>query len=84
MKYSIEYKDGKYTETLEFKGYTATRNWIYTDDGDIRGLCSKDNEFSEQFEKAGFEDFADDIYNTFDVNCWVSDIDDFIQIAELD
>ena len=82
MKYSVEYKDGKYIETLEIKGATVTKTWQY-EEGDVSGLCSKDLDFAEQLDATFDESFCNDIYNTFDNNMWVADISDFIDIIDL-
>lgn len=83
MKYSVEYKNGKYIETLEINGATATKTQQYEEGGDISGLCSKDLDFSEQLEWTFDESFCDDVYNTFDNNMWLADISDFVEISEL-
>lgn len=83
MKYSVEYKDGKYIETLEINGTTVTKTWQYEESEEVSGLCSKDLDFSEQLGPTFDESFCDDVYNTFDNNMWVADISDFVDISEL-
>ena len=51
MKYSVEYKNGKFIETLEVDNNIVTKTWQREDKGEITGLCSHDNDFSEQLEE---------------------------------
>lgn len=50
MKYGVEYKNGKFVETLEVDGCIAHKTWKREDCGEINGLCTKDADFAEQFE----------------------------------
>lgn len=78
MKYSVEYKNGKFVEVLEVNGYEATKTWQREDDGEISGLCSHDLDFSEQFQNVLDTDALERIYDMFDSNMLVSDMEDFI------
>ena len=84
MKYSVEYIDGKFVETLEINNHIATKTWIRKEDEFVDGLCSDDEDFSTQLENFVDESEANDIYNTFDTNTWVADIEDFIEIFTLE
>ena len=79
MKYSVEYKNCKFIETLEVDGHTATKTWKREDRGEISGLCSKDKEFSEQLEELLDEDVLDAVYDLFDCSMLVADMEDFIR-----
>ena len=79
MKYSIEYKDGKFIETLEVNETTVKKTWQYVEFEEIRGLCTKDLDFSKQLETTFDENFCDDVYNTFDNDMCVSDFSDFVE-----
>ncbi len=78
MKYSVEYKNGKFIETLEVDSHTVSKTWQREDKGEITGLCSHDNEFSEQLKELLDEDVLDYIYDLFDNSMLVADIEDFI------
>ncbi len=79
MEYSIKYENGKFIETLRVDGHTASKTWKREDA--FLGLQSRDKDFSEQLEELLDEDQCNDIYNTFDTNMWVSDIEDFIMLS---
>ena len=79
MEYSIKFENGKFIETLCVDGHTASKIWK-RDDTNF-GLRSRDKYFSEQLEELLDEDQCNDIYNTFDTNMWVSDIEDFIMLS---
>ena len=83
MKYSVEYKDGKFIETLEVDSHTVSKTW-HREEGTISGLCSKDKDFSEQLSELLDEDDCDNVYNSFDNNTWVADIEDFVMISGLE
>lgn len=78
MKYSVEYKDGKFIETLEVDSHVVTKTWQREDKGEITGLSSYDNMFSEQLEELLDEDVLDHINDLFDNSMLVADIEDFI------
>lgn len=78
MKYSIEYQNGKFIETLEVDNNIVTKTWQRKDTGKLIGLHSKDNEFSEQLKGLLDEDVLNDINDLFDNNMLVSDIENFI------
>ena len=78
MKYSVEYKDGKFIETLEVDNNIVTKTWQREDKGEITGLCSHDNEFSEHLEELLDEYVLDHINDLFDNSMLVSDVEDFI------
>lgn len=84
MKYSIEFKDGKFIETLEVDGHTATKTWKREKDGNLNCLQCHDKEFYEQLEEMFEEDVTDGIYETFDNNLWVADIEDFIMLNNVE
>ncbi len=81
MKYSVEYRNGKFIETLEVDSHTVSKTWQREDKGEITGLCSHDNEFSEQLEELLDEDILDYVNDLFDNNMLVADIEDFIANA---
>ena len=78
MKYSVEYKNCKFIETLEVDGHTATKTWKRENGEDISGLRSHDKEFSEQLEELLDEEVLDSIYDLFDNSMLIADIEDFI------
>lgn len=78
MKYSVEYKNGKFIETLEVDGHIATKTWKRENGENIIGLCSHDKEFSEQLEELLDEEVLDSVYDLFDDSMLVADIEDFI------
>lgn len=78
MKYSVEYRDGKFIETLEINGNTGIRTWKREKGSDISGLCSKELDFSEQFEPVEDEEVLEYINDLFDNSMLVADIEDFI------
>lgn len=78
MKYSVEYKNGKFIETLEVNNNTVIKTWQRKNDGEISGLRSTDLEFSEQLEEIEEEDVLDYIYDLFDNSMLVADIEDFV------
>lgn len=78
MKYSVKFNNGKFVETLEIDGHTVTKTWSRENDGFIAGLCSHDNDFSEQLAELLDEEQCDFVYDTFDNSMLVSDIEDFI------
>ena len=79
MKYSIEYKNGSFIESLEVDGHTATKTWKRENDENIRGLRSYDKEFSEQLEELLDEEVLDSVYDLFDNSMLVADMEDFIR-----
>ena len=78
MKYSVEYKNGKFIETLEVDNNIVTKTWQRENKSEITVLCSHDNNFSEQLEELLDEDVLDHINDLFDNSMLVSDIEDFI------
>lgn len=79
MKYSVEYSNGKFVETLEVDGHTVLKTWQREDKGSITGLlCSHDKEFSEQLEELLDEEQLDYVNDLFDNSLLVSDIEDFV------
>ena len=78
MKYSIEYKDGKFIETLEIDNNTVSKAWQREDKGSITGLCSHESDFSEQLAEILDEEQLDYVYDVFDSSMLVADIEDFI------
>jgi hypothetical protein len=78
MKYSVEYKNGKFIETLEVNNNTVTKTWQRKNDGEISGLRSTDLEFSEQLEEIEEEDVLDYINDLFDNSMLVADVEDFV------
>ena len=78
MKYSVEYRNGKFIETLEVDNNIVTKTWQREDKGEITGLCSHDNDFSEQLEELLDEYVLDHIKDLFDNSMLVSDVEDFI------
>ena len=78
MKYSVEYKNGKFIETLEVNNNTVTKTWQRKNDGGISGLRSTDLEFSEQLEEVEEEDVLDYINDLFDNSMLVADVEDFV------
>ena len=83
MKYSIEFENGVFTETLEVDGHEATKTWK-REDGDVSGLCSHDNDFSEQLKELLDEDVCNSVYEFFDENMMVADMEDFIMINNVE
>lgn len=78
MKYSVEYSDGKFVETLEVDGHTVSKTWQREDKGAITGLCSHEGDFSEQLAELLDEEQLDYVYDVFDSSMLVADIEDFI------
>lgn len=78
MKYSVEYRNGKFIETLEVDSHTVSKTWQREDKGEITGLCSHDNEFSEQLSEMLDEEQLEYVYDLFDNSMLVADIEDFI------
>ncbi len=78
MKYSVEFKNGAFIETLEVDSHTVTKTWKRENRGTITGLYSKDREFCEQLSELLDEETLDFIYETFDQSMLVGDIEDFI------
>lgn len=78
MKYGVEFKNGKFIETLEIDNHTVTKTWQREDKRTITGLCSHDKEFSEQLEGLLDEEQLDYVNDLFDNSMLVADIEDFI------
>ena len=78
MKYSVEYSNGKFVETLEVDGHTVSKTWQREDKGAITGLCSHEGDFLEQLAELLDEEQLDYVYDVFDNNMLVADIEDFI------
>ena len=78
MKYSVEYKNGAFIETLEIDGHTVNKKWKRENREDISGLCSRDLDFSEQLEELLDEETLDGVNDLFDNSMLVADIEDFI------
>lgn len=78
MKYSVEYSNGKFVETLEVDGHTVSKTWQREDKGTITGLCSHEGDFSEQLAELLDEEQLDYVYDFFDNSMLVADIEDFI------
>lgn len=78
MKYSVEFKNGKFIETLEVDNHTATKIWQRENKGAITGLFCHDKDFSEQLEELFDEEQLEFVYDLFDNSMMVSDIEDFI------
>ena len=85
MKYSVEFDNttGIFTETLEVDNHTVSKCWK-REYGDISGLCSSDKDFSEQLSELLDEDDCDAIYNFFDEQMLVADMEDFIVMSGLE
>jgi hypothetical protein len=79
MKYSVEYKDGQFKETLEVDGNTVHKYWKRETDGTLQGLCSHDSDFCDQLVDVLDEDVCDNIYEIFDCSMLVADVEDFIR-----
>ena len=79
MKYSVEYKDGQFIETLEVDNNVVTKTWKREENEALSGLCTKDNDFSEQLEELVDEDVAERIYDIFDQSMLVADVEDFVR-----
>lgn len=79
MKYGVEFKNGKFIETLEIDNHTVTKTWQREDKGTVTGLCSHDKEFSEQLEELLDEEQLDYVNDLFDNSLLVGDIEDFIE-----
>lgn len=79
MKYSVEYKDGQFKETLEVDGNTVHKHWKRETDGNLQGLCSHDSDFCDQLADVLDEDVCDNIYEIFDNSMLVADVEDFIR-----
>ena len=84
MKYGVEYKNGKFVETLEVDGCIAHKTWKREDCGEINGLCTKDADFAEQFEELLDEEVLDSISNFFDDNMLVADVEDFVCMNDVE
>ncbi len=80
MKYSVEYKNGRFIELLEVDGHTAKKTWQREVTGPISGLCSHDKDFSEQLCELLEEDVLNNISMVFDDNMLVADIEDFVAV----
>ena len=78
MKYSIEYKNGSFIESLEVDGHNAIKTWKRENGENISGLCSHDKEFSEQLEELLDEEVLNSVYDLFDNPMLVADMEDFI------
>ena len=80
MKYSVEYKEGAFIETLEVDSHIVTKAWKREkpENSAISGLCSSDKEFSEQLFEVFDEDVCEKIYDFFDNSVLVADMEDFI------
>lgn len=79
MKYSVEYKNGVFRETLEVDGNSVEKYWKREDDGEMVGLRTLDADFSEQLAEVLDEDVCDNIYDTFDNLMLIADMEDFIR-----
>ncbi len=79
MKYSVEFKNGVFKETLEVDGNSVEKYWTRKDDGEICGLCTNDSDFSEQLMEVLDEDTCGNIYDLFDNSMLVADVEDFIR-----
>ncbi len=77
MEYKIEFKDGIFTETLKVKAHVATKQWK-REEGEISVLCSKDNDFSEQLKDYFDDETLEAIYDFWDNQMLVADMEDFI------
>lgn len=76
MKYSVEYKNGTFVETLEVDNVVAIKTWK-REEGEF-GLICRDEDFCEQFTEFLDEEVCDDIYDTFDGSFLVSDIENLM------
>ena len=81
MKYSVEYSNGKFVETLEIDNHTVTKTWQREDKGEITGLCSHEGDFTDQLAEFLDEVQLDYVYDVFDNSMLVADIEDFIANA---
>ena len=79
MKYSIEYKNGQFKETLEVDGNTVHKYWKRETDGTLQGLRSHDSDFCDQLADVLDEDVCNNIYEIFDCSMLVADVEDFIR-----
>lgn len=79
MKYSVEYKNGVFKETLEVDGNTVYKHWKREMDGTIQGLRSHDSDFCDQLADVLDEDVCDNIYEMFDNLLLVDDMEYFIR-----
>lgn len=77
MKYSVEYKNGQFIETLEIDGNVATKIWERREGQP--GLGTTDEDFSGQFEELYDEDACDDIFDKIDNTFLVADIEDLVR-----
>lgn len=84
MKYSVEYENGKFTETLVVDGHEVSKTWKREDGGTLSGLCSHDSDFSEQLKELLDEEICDNIYDVFDNLMIVADMEDFIMTNDVE
>lgn len=84
MKYSVEFENGVFTESLTVDGHTVTKTWKRRDKGTITGLCTGDKDFSEQLEELLDEETCDNVYGTFDNLMLVADMEDFIMMNNVE
>lgn len=84
MKYSVEYVDGQYIETLEVVGHVVTKIWRREEFGTVTGLVSHDKDFSEQLKEVLDESILNDVSNFFDDSVTVSDIEDFVMLSSIE
>ena len=84
MKYSVEFTNGVFIESLTVDGHTVTKNWKRRDKGTITGLCTSDKDFSEQLEELLDEEVCNSIYDCYDNLMMVADMEDFIMINDVE
>jgi hypothetical protein len=78
MKYSVEFSDGVFKETLEVDNHVVSKSWKREDGGEVSGLCSRDLDFAEQLSEVFDKDTLDEIYDKFDNLMIVPDMEDLI------
>ena len=84
MKYSVEYENGIFTETLTVNGHEVRKLWKREDGGEFEQLCTKNRDFSEQLKEQLDEEVCNSIYEFFDEsNMMVADIEDFIAMNDV-
>lgn len=84
MKYSVEFENGVFTESLTVDGHTVTKTWKRQNRGAITGLCTSDKDFSEQLEELLDEEVCNSIYDCYDNLMMVADMEDFIMINDVE
>ena len=74
MKYTVEFTDNEYTETLEINGVSYYKSWVKTPFGET---C-KDDDFALQLEANGEDDkdLLEYITERIDNNFFASDLFD--------